>query len=69
MEETRNAYMILVGKPEGKRIVARRRRRWVYNIKMDLREVGWDGMDWINLAQDGDQWKAPVNTVMKLRVP
>jgi hypothetical protein len=50
MGETRNAYRILVGKPEGKRPLGRRRRRWVDNIKMDLREIGWDGMDWIDLA-------------------
>jgi hypothetical protein len=45
------------------------RRRWVDNIKMDLREIGWDGMDWINVAQDRDQWRALVNMVMNLRVP
>jgi hypothetical protein len=67
--ETRNAYRILVGKPEGKRPLGRRRRRWVDNIKMDLGEVGWDGRDWIELAQDRDQWRAFVNTVMNLRVP
>jgi hypothetical protein len=49
-----NAYRILVGKPEGKRPLGRPRRRWVDNIKMDLREIGWDGMDWIDLAQDRD---------------
>jgi hypothetical protein len=69
MGETRNAYRILVGKPEGKRPVGRPRRRWVDNIKMVLREIGWDGVDWIELAQDRDQWRAPVNTVMNLRVP
>jgi hypothetical protein len=69
MREKRNAYRILVGNPEGKRPLGRPRRRWVYNIKMDLREVGWDGMDWIDLAQDGDQWRALVNTIMKFRVP
>jgi hypothetical protein len=47
----------------------RPRRRWVNNIKMDLREVGWDGMDWIDLAQDRDRWRALMNTVMNLRVP
>jgi hypothetical protein len=67
--ETRNAYRILVGKPEGKRPLGIPRRRWVDNIKMDLREIGWDGMEWIDLAQDRDQWTAPVNTVLKLRVP
>ncbi|PNF29515.1 hypothetical protein B7P43_G01933 [Cryptotermes secundus] len=65
MGETRNAYRILVGKrPQG-----RPRRRWVYNIRMDLRDIGWDGMDWIDLAQDRDQWRALANTVMNLRVP
>jgi hypothetical protein len=47
----------------------RLRRRWVDNIKMDLREIGWDGVDWIDLAQDRDQWRAVVNTVMNFRVP
>jgi hypothetical protein len=60
---------ILVGEPEGKRPLGRPRRRWVDNIKMDLREIGWDGMYWIDLAQDRDQWTALVNTVMNLRVP
>jgi hypothetical protein len=50
-----NCYRILLGKPEGKRPLGRPRRRWVDNIKMDLREIGWDGMDWIELAQDRDQ--------------
>jgi hypothetical protein len=65
----RNAYRILVGKPEGKIPLGRPRRRWVANIKMDLREVGWDGMDWIDLAQDRVQWRALVNMVMNLRIP
>jgi hypothetical protein len=69
MGEKRNAYRILVGKAEGKRPLGRPRRMWVDNIKMDLREIGLDGMDWINLAQDKDQWRALVNTVMNLRVP
>ncbi|PNF34899.1 hypothetical protein B7P43_G01408, partial [Cryptotermes secundus] len=69
MGETRNAYRILVGKPKGKRPQGRRRRRWVDNIKINLREIGWDGMDWIDQAQYRDQWRAPVNTVMNLRVP
>jgi hypothetical protein len=69
MGEMRNAYRILVGKPEGKRPLERPRRRWVDNIKMNLREIGWHGMDWIDLAQDRDQWRALVNTVMNLRVP
>jgi hypothetical protein len=64
----RNAYRILVGKPEGKIPPRRPRCRWVDNIKIDLRETGWDGLDWIDLAQDRDQWRAPVNTVMNLRV-
>jgi hypothetical protein len=67
--EKRNAYRILTGKPEGRRPLGRSRRRWVDSIKMDLREIGWDGMDWIELAQDRDQWRAFVNTVMNLRVP
>jgi hypothetical protein len=65
----RNWYRILVGKPEGKRPLGRPRRRWVDNIKMDLGEIGWDGTDWIELAQDRDQWRALVNTMMNLRVP
>jgi hypothetical protein len=67
--EKRNAYRILVGNPEGKRPLGRLRRRWVGNIKMNLREIGWDGGDWIDLAQDRDQWRAVVNAVMDLRVP
>jgi hypothetical protein len=67
--EQRNARRILVRNPEGKRPLGRPRRKWVNNIKMDLREIGWDGMDWIDLAQDRDQWRALVNAVMKLRVP
>jgi hypothetical protein len=67
--ENRNAYRILVGKPEGKRPLGRPRCRWVDNIKIDLTEIGWNGMDWINLAQDMDQWRALANTVMNLRVP
>jgi hypothetical protein len=69
MGARRNAYSILVGKPEGKRPLGRPRRRWVDNIKMDLREVGWDGRDWIDLAQDRYRWRAYVNAVMNLRVP
>jgi hypothetical protein len=64
-----NAYRILVGKPEGKRPLGRPRHRWVDNIKMDLREIGWDGMDWIDLAHDRDQWRVLVNTVINLHVP
>jgi hypothetical protein len=65
----RNAYRILVGNPEGKRPLGRPRHRSVGNIKMDLREIGWDGMDWIYLAQDRYQWRALVNMVMNLGVP
>jgi hypothetical protein len=70
MGETKNAYRILVGKPEGKRPLGSPRRRWVDNtgIKIDHREIGWDGMEWIDLAQDWDQWRARVNTVMNLQV-
>jgi hypothetical protein len=65
MGDKRNAYRILVGNPEGKRPLGRPRRRWVDNIKIDFREIGWDGGDWIDLAQDKDQWRA----VMNVRVP
>jgi hypothetical protein len=65
--EGRNKYMILVGKPEGKRPLGRSRCRWMDNNKMDLREIEWDGTDWIDLDQDRNQWKALVNTVMNLR--
>jgi hypothetical protein len=57
-----------LGKPEGKKPLGRPRRRWVDNIKMDLREIGWGGMDWTDLAQDRGQWRALVNTIMNLRV-
>jgi hypothetical protein len=69
MGEKRNAYTILMEKPEGKRPLGRPRRRWVDNIKMDLGEMALGGMDWIDLAQDRDQWRALVNTVMNLQVP
>jgi hypothetical protein len=69
MGEKRNAYRILVGNSEGKSPLGRPRRGWVDNIKMELREIGWDGMDSIDLAQDRDQWRAHVNTVMNLRIP
>jgi hypothetical protein len=67
--EKRNAYRILVGKPECKRPLRRPRRRWVDNIKIELTEIGWADIDWIDLAQDRVQWRALVNTAMKLRVP
>jgi hypothetical protein len=65
----RNAYRIFVGKPEGKRPLGRQRRRWVDNIKMNLIEIEWGGVDSIDLAQDIGQWRAFVNTVTNLRVP
>jgi hypothetical protein len=58
-----------VGKPEGKRPLGKTRRMWVENIKMDLRNMGWGGMDWVDLAQERGHWRAVVNTVMNLRVP
>jgi hypothetical protein len=58
-----------VGKPEGKRPLGIPRRRWVGNIKMDLREIRWDGVDLMDMAQDRDQWRALVNTVLNLRIP
>jgi hypothetical protein len=67
--ETRNSHTLLVRKPEGKRPPRRPRCRWLDNIEMYFREVGWDGMDWIYLAQDREQWRALVNTVMNFRVP
>jgi hypothetical protein len=69
MGEGRGAYRILVGRPEGRRPLGRPRRRWEDNIKMDLQEVGWGGMDWIDMAQDRDRWQALVNAVMNVRVP
>jgi hypothetical protein len=69
MGEKKNAYRILVRKPKGRRPLGRPRCRWMDNIKMDLREIGWSGMDWINLAQDRNQWRALVNSVMNLQVP
>jgi hypothetical protein len=68
-EEKRNVYRILVGKPEGKRPLGRLRRKWVDNIKMDHRELGWGGMDWIDLAQEKDRWRDLVNTIVNLRIP
>jgi hypothetical protein len=68
MGDKRNAYRLLVGKPEGKRPLGRQRRRWVDNIWMDLIEVGWGDVDWIGLAQDRDRLRALVNSVLNLRV-
>jgi hypothetical protein len=68
MGEKRNAYMILVGKPEGRRPPEKPRLCWEDNSKMDLREIGWGRMDWTYLAENRNQWRAVVNTVMKLRV-
>jgi hypothetical protein len=68
MVEGRKVYRVLVGKPEGKRPLERPRRRWENGIKMDLREIGWCGVEWIHLAQDRDRWRAVVNAVMNLRV-
>jgi hypothetical protein len=67
--EKMNAYSILVGKPNGKRPLERPRCRWEDNIRMDVGKIGWGGMDWIDLAQDRDQCRALVNTIMNLRVP
>jgi len=67
--ERRTVYRVLVGKPEGKRLLGRTKRRWEDNINIDLLEVGCGGMDWIELAQDRDRWRALVTAVMNLRVP
>jgi hypothetical protein len=69
MGEKRNAYRLLVGKPEEKRILGRPRRRWVDNIRMDLGEVGWGDVGWIGLAKDRNSWRALVNAVLNIRVP
>jgi len=69
MGESRGVYRDLVGKPVGKRPLGRPRRRWEYNIKIDLQEVVCGVMDWIALAQDRDRWRTLVNAVMYLRVP
>ena len=69
MCEEREAYRVLVGKPEGKRPLGRPRRRWVDNISMDLEEVGWGYVDWIGLVQDRDRWRTLVSAIMNLRVP
>jgi hypothetical protein len=69
MGEKRNAYRLLVGKPEGVCPLGRPRCKWVDNIQMDVLEIGWGGVDWIGLAQDGNRWRALVNSVFILRVP
>jgi hypothetical protein len=69
MVEKRIAYRLLVGKPEGKRPLGRPRRRWVDNSRMDLGEVGWGDMDWIDLAKDRNRWRAVVNSLLNLWVP
>jgi hypothetical protein len=69
MGARRGVYRILVGRPEGRKPLGRSRRGWENNTKMDLREVGWEGMDWIELAEVRDRWPALVNAVMNLRVP
>jgi hypothetical protein len=69
MGERKGVYRALVGKPERRRPLGRSRRRWDDNIKMDLRQVGWGSIDWINLAQDRNRWRALVNAVKNLRVP
>jgi hypothetical protein len=68
MGEGRNACRVLVGKPQGKRPLERPRRRWEDGIKMDLREIGWGGVEWIHLAQGRDRWRAVVSAVMNIRV-
>jgi hypothetical protein len=67
--EKRIAYRVLVRKPDGNRPLGGPRCRWVDNTKIDLREIEWDGMEWIDLAKDRDQWRALVNTVINIRVP
>jgi hypothetical protein len=69
MGEKRNAYILLVGNPEGKRPLGRPRRMWVDNIRMDLGVVRWGDVDWIALAKDRNRWRAVVNSVLNLRVP
>ena len=69
MGKRRGAYRVLVGKPEGRGPLGRHRRTWEDNIKMNLRQVGWKGIDWIDLAHDRDRWRALVSAVMNLRVP
>jgi hypothetical protein len=68
MGEKRNAYRLLVGKPQGRRPLERSKRRWLNNIRMNVVEVGWGDVDWIGLAQDSDRWRSLVNSVLNLRV-
>jgi hypothetical protein len=68
MGDERKMYRVFVGKPEGKRTLGRQRHRWEDGIRMDLRKTGWGSVDWIQLAQHRDRWRALVNTVMNLRV-
>jgi hypothetical protein len=69
MGEKRNAYRLMVGKPEGEKQLGSPKQRWMDNIKMDFLEVGWGDMDWIGLVQDRNRWRALVNSVLNLRVP
>jgi hypothetical protein len=69
MGEKRTAYRLLVGKPEGKRPLGRPRCRWVDNIRINLGEVGWSDVDWNDLAEDRNKWRAVVNSILHLRVP
>ena len=69
MEQSRNAHRVLVGNPEGERSLGRPRPRWEDNIRMNFREVGCDPGEWIDLAEDRDQWRAYVRALMNLRVP
>jgi hypothetical protein len=68
-ETERNEHRVLMGNPEGKRPLGKLRSRWESNIKIDLTEIKWCGMDWIDLAQDRDQWRSLVNTVMNIWIP
>ena len=69
MGEDRGVHRVLVGKPEGKRLLGRPRRRWEYNVKIDLQKVGGVGGDWMELAQDRDRWRALVNMIVNFRIP
>jgi hypothetical protein len=69
MMKMRNVCKVFVGKPEGKRLLGRPRRGWENNVGMDVREIRWEGVDWMHLAQSRDKWRAVVNTVMNLWIP